>query len=158
MDINLKTLLFQIINFSVLTAFLTYFLYRPIVTIFKQRRQKINEGLEAAEQNLKEKEEIEKKKKQILTKARKEALTILEEAKKEAAKQKSELVKQAQSEAKQEAEKIIAKAKEEIKAQEKAFQDKLGEIIIKTTQKLLAETLTPKQREAITKKMLTQLK
>ncbi len=158
MDINLKALLFQIVNFSVLTALLTYFLYQPILTIFKQRRKKINDGLAAAEQNLKEKEALEKKKKQILTKARKEALAILEEAKKEAAVQKAELVKRAKLEAKEEADKILAKARNEIKAQEKAFQDKLGEIIVKTTQKLLAEALTPKQREAITKKMLAQLK
>ncbi len=157
MDINVKTLIFQIVNFGILTAVLTYFLYQPILTIFKQRQKKINEGLKAAEQSIKEKEEVEKKKKEILTKARKEALAIIEEAKQEAAKQKAELLKQAKVEAKKEADKILAKAQEEIKAQEKAFQEKLGEIIIKTTQQLLSETLTAEQRKAITKKMLAQL-
>ena len=158
MDINVKTLVFQIINFSILTAALTYFLYQPIITIFKQRQKKINEGLAAANRNLKEKEALEKKRKEILTKARKEAIAIIKQAKKEAAQQKNELIKAAELEAQKKAEKILAKVEERIRAQEKAFQEKLGEIIIKTTQQLLANTLTPKQREAITKKMLAQLK
>ncbi len=158
MDINLKAFIFQTINFGILTVALGYFLYQPILTIFKQRRKKINEGLKAAEENLKEKEELDKKKKEILTKARKEALAIVEKAKKEAAQQKAELIEQAKVEAKKEAEKLLAKAEEEIKAKEKAFRDKLGEIIIKTTKELLAQTLTAKERQEITKKMLAQLK
>ena len=47
--INWKLLLIQGINFGLLLAALTYFLYRPLMKIIDERRGKIAEGVRAAE-------------------------------------------------------------------------------------------------------------
>ena len=46
--INWKLLLIQGINFGVLLAILSYFLYRPLMKIIDERRGKIAEGVQAA--------------------------------------------------------------------------------------------------------------
>ncbi len=47
--INWKLLLVQAVNFGVLLAALSYFLYRPVMKMLDDRRKKIAEGVEAAE-------------------------------------------------------------------------------------------------------------
>ena len=47
--INWKLLIIQGINFSVLLAILSYFLYRPLMKVIDERREKIAEGVRAAE-------------------------------------------------------------------------------------------------------------
>ena len=47
--INWQLLLIQAVNFGVLLTALTYFLYRPIMKIIDERRDKIAEGIRAGE-------------------------------------------------------------------------------------------------------------
>jgi len=47
--INWKLLLIQGVNFGVLLVALSYFLYRPVMKMLDERREKIAEGVRAAE-------------------------------------------------------------------------------------------------------------
>jgi F-type H+-transporting ATPase subunit b len=47
--VNWKLLLIQAVNFGVLLTALTYLLYRPVLRIIDERREKIQEGVRAAD-------------------------------------------------------------------------------------------------------------
>jgi len=63
MEINFFQIIFQIINFTILLLLLKKFLYKPILKILKQRAQKIEEGIEAAEKSIEERDKLEELKK-----------------------------------------------------------------------------------------------
>ena len=77
MEINIYQILFQILNFGVVMYLLNKVLYKPVMKMLDDRAKKINEGMSQAEKNLKAGEEIEKTKKAEVSKARKEASSII---------------------------------------------------------------------------------
>ncbi|MCX6721441.1 MAG: hypothetical protein NT026_02465 [Candidatus Staskawiczbacteria bacterium] len=50
LGINWRLLLSQAVNFFILLAVLTFFVYKPLIKIIKQRNAKIKEGLDKAEE------------------------------------------------------------------------------------------------------------
>lgn len=50
LGIDWKLLLSQMVNFFILLAVLTFFVYKPLIKIIKQRTAKIKEGLDKAEE------------------------------------------------------------------------------------------------------------
>lgn len=157
MEIDIKQVLFQVINFSILLAVLAKFLYKPVLKMLKDREDKINDGLKAAESNLTAQEEIEKTKKAEITKARKEAAKILKEAKDDAKKQADMIISDAKSSAKEEAAKIIKKGEEQVQKEEKNLNNKLGQLLIATTENLLSSALSKSEIEKITKTTIKNL-
>ncbi|MBX4191876.1 hypothetical protein KW798_00070 [Candidatus Parcubacteria bacterium] len=71
--IDWRLLLIQAINFGLLMAALTYFLYGPIMRMLEERRQKVADGVRDAESAARTKQEIEHSRGDILAKAGKEA-------------------------------------------------------------------------------------
>ena len=49
MEIDISQILFQIVNFSVVLAALTFLLYKPIFKMFLERAKRIEEGQKAAQ-------------------------------------------------------------------------------------------------------------
>lgn len=158
MEINFTQVLFQAVNFGVILFVLNKYLYKPVKNMLDQREKKINEGLAAAEKNLKAEAEAEKKKKEEISKARREASKILADAKVEAKKQADAVVEKARAEAKKESARIIDSARAAIEEEKKALQTSLKELVVKTTEKLLADSLTANEIEKITNKMVSKIK
>lgn len=158
MEINFYQVLFQAINFGIILAVLTKFLYNPIRKVLEEREDKINAGLKAAEKKLKAESEIEKLKKNELAKARRESARIMKEAEVEAKKQAEVVLKEARDKAKKEAERIVESAEVSIKAKEKEQEKALKTLVVETTAKLLGDSLTQKDVERVTKKMASSLK
>lgn len=50
LGINWKLFLSQVVNFFILLLVLTFFVYKPLIKIIKERSRKIKEGLEKAEE------------------------------------------------------------------------------------------------------------
>ena len=50
LGINWKLFLSQVVNFFILLLVLTFFVYKPLIRIIKERSKKIKEGLEKAEE------------------------------------------------------------------------------------------------------------
>lgn len=102
-------LLTQIINFLIIAGALTFFLYKPLLSMIEQRKKKIDEGLKMAQEMATKEEEIKVQKEKVLEKARLEAQKIIAESK---------------VEAKEKAEKILNEAAEEVRlVKEKAKKD-----------------------------------
>lgn len=101
----------QIVNFFIILVLLNKLLYTPILTMLEKRKKDIADGVEMAENMKLEEEKMGQKHEKVLAKARQEALSIIEDAKKQGKEVEKELV----SKAHEEALTIISRAKEEAK-------------------------------------------
>lgn len=158
MEINISQVLFQAVNFGIIMFVLNKYLYKPVKEMLENREKKINEGLAAAERNLKAEADVEKRKKDELGKARREAAKIIADAKIEAKKQAEAYLEKAKAEAKKEAGHILDAAQTSVKEEKRALQSSLKDLVVETTKKLLAETLTAKEVEKITSGMVAKIK
>jgi|GEM_PF-764780 len=107
MEIKLSQIIFQMINFGVVFGAITYLLYKPISKMLEERADKVEKAQIAADESMREREEIEKLKKQQKLEAEKQASKILEEAKDDAVTKKKILMKQAKDEADAEKAKLL---------------------------------------------------
>ncbi len=145
MDIQLAQIIFQIINFGVVVGALTFLLYKPVLKIFDERAQRIEEGQKAAEEAIKKHENLDQMRKDMQTKLKKERAQMLEEATEEAKAKKQEILAEARKEAQAEVEKI-RKAGEDEKAQLiKDVRVELVEAVVQATRSLTLQTLDAKK-------------
>ncbi|GAB4027282.1 MAG: hypothetical protein Fur0011_4920 [Candidatus Microgenomates bacterium] len=154
MEINIYQILFQILNFGVVMYLLNKVLYKPVIKMLDDRAKKINEGMSQAEKNLKAGEEIEKTKKAEISKARKEANTIITAAEVDAKKKADEIIKKAHEKAKEEIASMTKAAEKEIEHAKAKLQKEVATIAAAMAKKALEGTLSVKEIEAITAKML----
>ncbi|MBU1499660.1 F0F1 ATP synthase subunit B [Patescibacteria group bacterium] len=149
MSIQWYQLLFQIINFGILILVLKKFLYQPIITIINQRNKKIEDSIKAAEANLKEKAKIEAIKKQAVIEAEKEAVLIVETARKESDKTGKQILLAARVEAEAEVNKKLKLLTEKLAEQESQITGRITDLVIKATQSVLSNSLSANQQKAI---------
>ena len=108
--VDWKLLLAQAVNFIVLLFILKKFLYRPVLEVLAVRREKIEKGLQNAKNAEEKIQKIDVMKEEVLTKAHKEELQIIQEAEVRAKVKEKESAKEAQ----RKAEEIIAAGKKKI--------------------------------------------
>jgi len=92
LGIDLKLLLTQIVNFTIMLVVLTKILYKPILKALKERRKKIAESLSLFEKAKLEEEKLARRHEEMLKDTRDEARVILENAKKDGKKIRDEIV------------------------------------------------------------------
>jgi F-type H+-transporting ATPase subunit b len=125
MEIELPQIIFQMINFGVVLFVLNRFLYRPVLKMLEERRQKVEAAAKAAEETLKEKSSLDERKEEILKKAKKEAAGILAQAKADAA----EMLRDTESQAKADQEARRSKFDADLKSMKAAaIKDQAKEI------------------------------
>ena len=78
--IDVRLIIIQIINFGILMALLTYFLYKPIMGMLAAREEKIARGIKDADEAAKARENAEVEKRSVLAAAHDEAGKIGERA------------------------------------------------------------------------------
>lgn len=154
MEINIYQILFQILNFGVVMYLLNKVLYKPVIKMLDDRAKKINEGMSQAEKNIKAGEEIEKTKKAEVNKARKEAGSIIAAAEIDAKKKADEIIKKAHEKAKEEVANMTKAAEKEIENAKAKLQKEAATLAAAMAKKALEGTLTAKEVEAVTAKML----
>ncbi|MBT3249249.1 MAG: F0F1 ATP synthase subunit B [Candidatus Pacebacteria bacterium] len=142
MQIHWYQLLFQIINFGVLIFVLNKFLYGPIVKIIDQRNKKIQDGIKAAEKSMEEKASLGEFKKKIQLKAEKEATEILNKARKQANEQSKQMVVESKEEAQTVVQKEFDNLKEKLKDEEAKMKNRIGNLVVDMTTKVLEESLS----------------
>lgn len=122
--IDVKLITVQIVNFAILAAALTYFLYNPVLNLLQKREEKIAQGLEDAEAAAKAKAAAAEEKTTILSAANAEAEAMQARAKAHADEKAEAIVSSAISKAEQvlkdaeaEREHLKAQAKKESEAE-----------------------------------------
>ena len=149
LGINLGYLLVQIIAFIVVYVLLSRFLYNPLIAVLKDRRTRIEKGLEDATKAANARMNAEAEAEKILQQARTEAQGIIEEARGRG----EEVAKQVQQDARAEADNIRAEARQaavaERDAQLAGLRSQVAAISIAVSQQLIGEALDAKKQQAL---------
>jgi|JI8StandDraft_1071087.scaffolds.fasta_scaffold34955_4 F-type H+-transporting ATPase subunit b len=110
--IDTTILVAQVVNFVVLAALLTWFLYKPVMKAVNERQKVIEQGLLDAKESALQKEQGELARKEIEREARTKAEYIVSQAEQVAQSQKQDILADAQ----RNKEAIVASAHEQAKA------------------------------------------
>ena len=97
--IDVRLIIIQIVNFTILLLALVYFLYNPILNLLKNREEKIKQGIKDAEMAAMARAQAEEEKKLVMTEAHLEAEKVSERAKKTAEVMATEIVTKAHNQA-----------------------------------------------------------
>lgn len=148
----------QIVNFLIVFYLLRRLLYKPVLTMLKNREARIREGLEKTEEARKLLEKTIEEEKIILKKAQNQANIFIEDAKNQAL----EISRQSEENSKKQAEMMLAEAKDQIARESKITEEKLtvyiSDLAIQFLQKAIKEFFSEKQQEEIMTKALKGLK
>lgn len=151
------TIFWTVLTFILLLLVLKKFAWGPILKTLEDRENKIKVALYQAEQSQKEAEKVLSEQKNILSNARKDAIEIMNESKKNADKTRKEIVEQAHKEA----ENILTRAKQEIDLSKETAIEEIKkyavEISFAAAQKVTSESLTREQHLHLIEKSIEDL-
>jgi F-type H+-transporting ATPase subunit b len=149
LGINLGFLLTQIFSFLILLLILIGFLYNPILRVLDERKARIAKGLEDARQAAIARDNADAEAKKILDQARNEAAKIRSEATVQAEEQGATIRAQAEREAKE----LAARAAEEAEAERNRIladlRSQVAAIAIAAAQKLVGDALDEQRQRRL---------
>lgn len=136
----------QSINFIIVAAILWYFAFKPIIRTLEERKQKISDGLQFAEEMKVRLSDTEKQAAEKLREASDEAANLVKDARENA----SAFVEKQTQEAVQQAEHIVAKAKEAMEQERKQMlaeiREEVAQLVVQTSAKVLDRELSADEK------------
>ena len=148
----------NLVNFLIIFLLLKYFAFKPIARIIKKRKEKIQKGLddaqEAEAQLMIAEQQAEKiadtakgEANQIIAAAQSRVDDLVHKAEEDAAVRAQEIV----NDARKAAEKERAKMEREVRAQS-------ADLVVASVEKILRDKITKKEHEALTEKALGMMR
>lgn len=132
LGINGGLFLSQAVNFFILLTVLTFFVYKPLMKVIKERNQKIKDGLDKAEEADVRLKEIDVISKDKIKQAEQDSIDIIKKTEEKAHVLDQNLTKKAEEHQKDLMEQIKKNAKRAEEEANKAVLDKAGELVRKT--------------------------
>jgi len=158
LEIDWKVLIGQILNFAILFGLLSYFVYKPFLSLLKTRREKIAEGIKKAQEADDRMKEIDEIKDIADTKNEENRKAMILKAEGEAKTRASEIVHSAEEEKSV----ILEKAKKESESFKEKEKEKTKKEIIDNAfdlaEKILKENVDSEKNKKITTEFLSKLK
>jgi F-type H+-transporting ATPase subunit b len=138
---NVPGLIAQLVNFLILLILLRLFLYRPFMRILDERKQRIAEGLEKAEEAASAASASESESARLVEEARGEGRELVARAQESAQELRTEL----EARARQDADQIVTRAREAIEFErDQAIQQLRGEfadLTIRAAERVVGQSL-----------------
>ena len=147
------TLIAQILNFLVLVFVLAKFVYKPVLGIMEERKNKIASDLETAEQAKKDAEAVKAEYAAKLADARQEAQAIIENARKTAQAAHDKIM----ADTKVEQEQYVAAQKEIIATEKKKAMDEVRAQVISLSMIAAGKIVEQKLNSEEDKKMASKI-
>ena len=132
-------LIIQLVNFALLLAALTYFLYKPVLRIIDERREKVAEGVRLAQQADQKLEDAKTQGEHIVADAAKEAEGLVATARTRAGELASETAKAAEAKAASILKEAEAKAEEEKRIALRESSKEIARAAMLAAEKILTE-------------------
>lgn len=152
--IDAKLLLAQMVNFTIVLFVLYKFAYKPVLKTLNDRTGRIEKGLKDAEDAQNKLAEMEKREKEVLTKAREEGQKIIVAAEAMARANKEELI----TEAKAQSDKILAEASKKIEEEKKKMigeiKSEVAGLVVAATEKIIGEKVDANKDKDLIKKAI----
>lgn len=147
----------QIVNFLIILLVLKRFFYKPIVKMLDDRKKRIEESLQNADQIEEKLQKTEEKTAEILEKARSQAQEIISEAKTTA----QRIYVEASSESREAGEQILSLARLEMAKERENMKQELEKetmtLVADIVQKVLGKTLKPSEKQSLTQKAVSEM-
>lgn len=151
------TLIGQMISFAVFVWFCMRFVWPPITHALTSRKERIAEGLAAADRGRQEQELAQKAALEKLHEAKQQATEIINRAEKRAA----EIVEEAKDDARTEGERLIAAAQAEIEQEmnraREALRSQVVDIATAGAARILKRELDAKANDELIKDLVAQI-
>lgn len=155
--LNWPHFLAQCFSFAIVAWLLHRFAYKPILQVLEERRQRIKESLEKAEQIRAELAKTEAARQETLAQANAQANKLIEEARAAAARVLEQETQKAMSSAAQ----ILAKAREagdaELERMKTELRREMGRLVIETTAKVTGKVLTTEDHRRLAEETAREL-
>jgi len=155
--IELKTLLAQIVSFLLIFAALYFGAWKKVLNVLDERRTKIADGLQYAEEMKTKLAEAERQQSETLKAAAVEAKEITAQAQKTA----KEIVEKTQAEAQRKAEEMVAQTRENLSLERKQMlaevKEHASKMIAITAARVLSKELDDGERAKFTDRALKEL-
>lgn len=153
LGINWQLLLAQLINFAILLAVLTRFVYRPFLNLLDSRTERIKKSMEDVKAIENQRRDMEQSKAEYMRKLDAEGAVFLERAKKEADMTKKEMMAGAQ----REVEEILKKGKAQLEDDKRKMTATMQNAVVTLSFKLAEKIIEREFSEADQKKILKSL-
>ena len=154
--INLPLLIAFIINFVILFALLSLFLYKPVMKMLDERSKRIKEGVERAEATREEYARAGEEVKKLISKAREEGQVLVSQA----ALVGERLKEEAKEGARKEAQAIVDRTRAELEEERDRIIDDLRrefvDISISAAEKVIKETLDRERHRRLIEETLEE--
>lgn len=154
--INLPLLIAFIINFVILFALLSLFLYKPVMKMLDERSKRIKEGVERAEATKEEYARAGEEVKKLISKAREEGQVLVSQA----ALVGERLKEEAKEGARKEAQAIVDRTRAELEEERDRIIDDLRrefvDISISAAEKVIKETLDRERHRRLIEETLEE--
>lgn len=158
LGLDLRILLAQLINFTILILVLWRFAYKPVFAILEERRTKLIKGVKDSEAAEKRLAEADEKKKEIIAISRQEANEIIEQSKKKGELRYQEII----AKSKLDLEQIVQDEKAKIAIERNnailEIKKETAEIISLALGKVLSEKVDSKKDSDLINKVINDLK
>lgn len=141
LGISLPGLIAQLVNFGILLLVLRLFLFKPIMKVMDDRRQKIEEGLQASAKAAQAAESSQEESRRAMEQARAEGRDLIGRAQETAARLRDELATQAR----READSIVERARAEIdRERQQAVQSlraEFADLTVRAAERVVGQSL-----------------
>lgn len=149
LGINPVFLLSQLINISILAIALYFLLWKRALKVFDERKQRIAQGLEDAEQARRDRERAQAEYEERIKQAERERREILAKAAEEGERAKAEVLAQARAQA----ERIVAEGKETVERERREMladlRGQIAALSVAAANKLIGEALDEQRQRRL---------
>jgi F-type H+-transporting ATPase subunit b len=151
------TLFGQIITFAILVWFVNKTLWGPVTALLEKRKEKIADGLAAAEHNIKSQDLAAQNAIAKVKEGKEQAATIIAQAHKRS----TEIIDEAKENAKDEGKRIVVAAQAEITQEAERFKEgiraKVVGITIAAASKIIKKEVDAKEHDVLLKDVVGQI-
>ena len=151
------TLFGQMITFAILVWFIMKYLWVPLTQAMEERKQRIAQGLEAAEKGHHAQELAKKSATDKLREAKDQVSDMLAKAEQRAA----QILEEAKEEGKVEAQRIMTAAKAEVQQEaaqaKEMLREQLGTLVVTGAEKVLRKEINAQEHDRLLNQLAAQL-
>lgn len=157
LGIHWSQLAAQAVNFTIIVTVLTYFVYKPLLKLIDERRERIRQAMEDADRIQNQKAEIDQFRLQEMKKIDSEAGALLERTKKQSVELKDQMLQAAM----RESESILKRGREQLEEERiRAFdelQRKVTTLAVVLASKVIEREFTKDDQDRLTANLEKEL-
>lgn len=141
LGLNLPGLIAQLVNFTILLVILRLFLFKPIMKVVDERKQRIEEGLVASEKAAQAAEQSQDESRRVLEEARAEGRELIQRAQETSGRLREEL----EAQARRDAEQIVQRARAEMELESQraiqALRSEFADLTVRAAERVVGQSL-----------------